>query len=278
MPRIEVDKYLCVGCERCVLSCPNRLFHVEGAKNIPEPIPDAGEKCISCYHCVAICPVRGISVGNVSGRQCEPIPTDAVPRFEHIATLLRSRRSIRRFSAKPLDERTLEQMLDVVRWAPTARNLLPVKWVVVNGRDKMRELGSLTAEWMRTVEGGLGLAQAWDDGVDHLLRGAPCLAVAYTEEDALWPEVDCTIAVETLDLSAAAMRIGACWAGYFIQAARHSQPINRWLGLSETQTVQAALMLGYTDIEIYGHIPVRPELDVRYIRGTAKNSQSEPRP
>lgn len=264
MPGIQIDKYQCIKCGRCEAVCPNRLFKQDGPRNFPETVPQCETRCISCYHCVAICPVQCITVGSVSGRKCDSIIKEDFPRFDQVAMLVRARRSVRQFSSKPLDKRLIERLLDVLRWAPTARNLLPVKWLVVNGPEKTHELGGLIADWIRTLEGWHELIRAWDAGVDVILRGAPCLIVAYTDKDAMWPEIDSTIAVETLDLCATAMRLGACWAGYFIRAAQNEPTIRDWLGLSETQTVQAALLLGHTDVEVYSKIPYRPELDVTY--------------
>jgi nitroreductase len=176
------------------------------------------------------------------------------------------RRSIRQYDTKPLDEKVIAQLMDIVRWAPTARNGLPVKWIVVNGREKVHELAGLIVEWLRPIKGMESLAEAWDGGGDPILRGAPCLVVAYTEESALWPIVDTAIAVETLDLCATAMRLGSCWAGYFVRAAQSEPAINRWLGLTEKQTVHGGLMIGHINNEVYRRIPHRPELDLRWIR------------
>lgn len=265
MPAVVLDSYQCIQCGCCVAVCPNALFEAESPQATPRPVEGADQRCISCHHCVAICPVGCITVGTVDANRCDPVPKESVPRFEHIETLVRTRRSIRRFLDKPVERAVLDQLLDVVRWAPTARNLLPVRWLVINDRDTMRDVGNLMADWARTTDWGPPLADAWDHGVDHFLRGAPCLAVAYTGADAVWGPIDATIAVETLDLCAVAKRLGACWAGFFIIAAQNHEPLRRRLALEDGQTVQGGLMLGYTDIEIYPRIPYRPELDVRFL-------------
>jgi len=266
MKKIVVDKYVCARCGQCVLTCPSRLFTRDSVKDYPSVVEGAGEICISCHHCVAVCPGGGIRVDDVGAKDCEPLTKEMVPRFDHIANLIRMRRSIRRYSDKPLDEQVIAQVLNVVRWSPTAKNGLPVKWIVVNGYEKVHELAALIIEWMRPNEALKSLVDAWDAGNDPVLRGAPCLIVVYTDESAMWPVVDCALAVGTLDLCAAAMRLGSCWAGFFTRAAQNDPAINRWLGLTDNQTVQGGLMLGHIDNEVYRRIPHRPELDLRWIK------------
>ncbi len=264
--KIVVDKYLCVRCGQCVLTCPSRLFVRETSKDYPSVVSGAAEICISCNHCVAACPVGAISIGGIGAKACESFVKESIPRFDHIATLARMRRSIRRFASKPLDEKVIAQLMDVVRWAPSAKNGLPIRWVVVQGTEKVHELAGLVIDWMRTVKGLESVVAAWDGGYDPVLREAPCLIIGYTEKSALWPEVDTAIAIETLDLCAAAMRLGSCWAGFFIRAAQSDPAINRWLGLTDKQTVHGGLMIGHINNEVYQRVPYRPELDLRWIR------------
>ena len=263
---IQLDRYQCARCGQCVLACPGQLFLRKNHSECPVIIPNAAELCIRCGHCVAGCPVGAISVGSLGVDACQTVPRESIPRFEHISTLVRMRRSIRRFDEKPLEIAKLESLLDVVRWAPSARNEQPLKWIVVRHREKMVELGSLIANAMRGKEHYTRQVEAWDDGNDMILRGAPTLAIAYTDSDAIFPEVDCTIAMETLDLCAAAMRLGSCWAGYFIRAAQEHPAINGWLGLKKTEKVQAALLLGYPGQEVYKRIPFRKELEIKWIQ------------
>ena len=266
MPTISVDKYASIQCGRCVLVCPGSLLAQKSPKHYPEPIPDADSHCIACGHCVAICPVDAMEIGSLSGRDCEPLAKETAPRFEHIATLVRGRRSVRRFVPEPVDPQQIEQLIDVVRWAPTARNALPVRWTVVHSPETVRELAGLVVEFFRRADTLPELVAAWDAGYDGVLRDAPCLVIASAGKDALWPEVDCTIAVETLDLCATAMRLGACWAGYFIRAAAQEPTIAQRLGFEDGERVYAALMIGRPlEAEVYSRAPYRPQPSVRWI-------------
>ncbi|GHT17220.1 nitroreductase [Planctomycetales bacterium] len=269
MEKIIIDKYLCVRCGQCVAVCPNNLLYRRTTNDYPSVAAEAETTCIKCNHCVAVCPVGAVAVDGIDAAACTKITRESFPRFEHIETLVRTRRSIRRYSDQQFEDRTVEQLLDVVRWAPSAKNGLPVKWIAINSRKKVRELGGLVIDWVKTLPNMERLIKSWDEGNDPIFRGAPCVIAAYTDNAAYWPAADAVIAVETLDLCAAAKRLGSCWAGFFVQAAQSAAAktdINRWLGLSENETVQGGLMIGYVGDAAYQRIPHRPQISLRWIR------------
>jgi nitroreductase/NAD-dependent dihydropyrimidine dehydrogenase PreA subunit len=269
MEKITIDKYLCVRCGQCVAVCPGQLLHRQTINDYPSVAAGAETACIKCNHCVAVCPVGAVAVDGIDAAACVRFTKESIPRFEHIETLIRMRRSVRRYSDQPFEDRVVEQLLNVVRWAPSAKNGLPVKWIAINNREKVRELGCLVIDWVRTLPNMEQLVESWDKGKDPIFRGAPCVIAAYTDKTAYWPSADAVIAVETLDLCAAAMRLGSCWAGFFVQAAQSAAAkaaINRWLGLSEDETVHGGLMIGHVGDTAYRRIPYRPEVSLRWIR------------
>lgn len=261
---ITIDAQRCTQCGNCLQSC-NAMLIQPTESGVPQPIDQAGDFCISCGHCVAACEFGAVSVDAITPDN-SPL-YDGVPSssFEQFDRLARTRRSIRHFKKQPVERAKIEQLLDTARWAPSARNLLPVKWLVVNNPDTVRELASLVVDWFRPVETFHHITKMWDMGVDVVHRGAPCLLIAYTDPDAMWGDIDATIAVETLDLGATAMGLGACWAGFFIVGARNNPKINERLGLPGDRTIRAALMLGEVGDESYSRVPFRPEVDVRWV-------------
>lgn len=54
--------------------------------------------------------------------------------------LIRSRRSVRRFTPEPIPEAVLIRMVDAARLAPSGANLQPLKYLVVTAPDLKKEL------------------------------------------------------------------------------------------------------------------------------------------
>jgi nitroreductase/Pyruvate/2-oxoacid:ferredoxin oxidoreductase delta subunit len=269
MQKITLDRSLCLRCGQCTLVCPNHILQRQTNSDCPAYIGGGEEICIACHHCVAACPGGALTIGNIGRSDCLEYDKTTAVRFEHIAHLARSRRSIRRYSDKPLEERTIEQLLDVARWAPTAKNGLPLKWVIINSAAKVRELAGVVVDCIKKHPNTERLVKIWNEGSDPVFRGAPCVIGAYTDDlTAHWSAVDAAIAVGTLDLCSAAMRLGTCWAGIFVRAAQSADKpiINQWLGLKETETIHGGLMIGHIGGEVYQRIPYRPEAPKIWIR------------
>ncbi|UCF57265.1 MAG: nitroreductase family protein, partial [Deltaproteobacteria bacterium] len=72
---------------------------------------------------------------------------------------IKSRRSIRKFTADDVDDQTLNQIIEMGTWAPSGLNNQPWKFVIVRNQDLRMELSRQTR-------------------YAHIIRGAPvCIAV-----------------------------------------------------------------------------------------------------
>lgn len=116
-----------------------------------------------------------------------------------------SRRSIRRFTAEQVSEDQIKLLLEAAMAAPTAINLQPWHFVVVDDPDKLADLrkllpfGKMQAPLAICVCGNLG-------------------SVKKLVTERFWVQ-DCSAATENLLLAANALGLGAVWCGV--------HPINR---------------------------------------------------
>lgn len=269
---IDSDK-----CKRdgiCVEECPIGILKMKDANSPPAPLPFAEKVCLRCGHCVAVCPHGAFSLEGMMTDDCQPLDRKLLPSFEQFEHLARARRSIRVYKDKPVPNEELARLINVARYAPTGKNTQKVSWLVVNGRDKIRRLAELSIDWMQQLIaakdpmaaafGMAGVVRAWEAGKDGVLRDAPALVIAMGPQDYAGAGVDCAIAITTLELAASAAGMGGCWAGFFVIAANHWQPIKDELQLPEGLAPLGALMIGYPKFR-YFRLPERNPARITYL-------------
>ncbi len=271
MPLFTVDPSKCRRDGACVAECPRLLLEMSSETGVPVPVVGADDLCIDCGHCVAVCPhgaltLRSMSPGDLPGIQA----TWWVPPAD-LVTHLKARRSIRAFAHREVPPSTLEQLLDVARYAPTASNRQNVNWLVVQRPTEVHRLAGLVIDWIRQrVEAGEPAAlagrsdrmlDAWDRDIDYVCRGAPHLVIAHGPSE--WGLTDGAIALSYLEVLAPSFGLGACWAGYLTGASNNYEPLKRVLALPDGHVVAGALMLGYP-VHRFHRIPNRQPLRVQW--------------
>jgi nitroreductase len=191
---------------------------------------------------------------------------------EQVTHFLRARRSVRTYAPQPVQRDVLAGVLDVARFAPSASNRQPVRWLVVYEASEVRRLAGLVVDWMRA---GLSaqteairrnnkrLISFWDSGLDVICRGAPHLIVVYGPDSLPVAATDCAIALTYLELAAPSFGLGACWAGFFTAAARQWPPLQETLALPEGCSVCGAMMIGHPRYR-YHRLPLRNDAQITW--------------
>ncbi|MFC1453236.1 nitroreductase family protein [Verrucomicrobiota bacterium] len=118
--------------------------------------------------------------------------------------VVKTRRSVRRYSQDPIPDDVLRRVLEGARMAPSANNVQPWHFIVVRGEAKRRELAELA-------------------GGQSFVGDAPvvivCCGKRYTDRYSWIGDnmylVDCTIAIDHLTLTARNEGLGTCWIGAF---------------------------------------------------------------
>jgi len=266
MITIEVNKKTCKGDGKCVEVCPRHILKMNEKERVPEFIPGGGQMCINCGHCFAICPPGSIKLSIMSVENSIKLEQSKLPGAEQVELLLKGRRSIRLYKDEPVAKESIEKLLDIARYAPSGINRQPVCWAVIMGKDKVHELGDLTAKWMEELLKAKSpmaeslnfgrLVESWNKGEDMICRSAPCIVIAYgLKDDPMVPQ-SCTIAGTYLELAAFGFGLGACWAGYVNMAINMSESVRKFTGLSPRAIVGAVMMIGHSKYR-YSRIPAR---------------------
>ncbi|MCX7683609.1 MAG: nitroreductase family protein [Anaerolineae bacterium] len=145
---------------------------------------------------------------------------------EFIQTIF-ARRSIRKYTDRPVSKEDIRTLLEAAMAAPSASNRKPWRFIVVTER--------------RTLD---ALAEAHPYG--KMLYEAPlCISVCgdLTEMEQFWVQ-DCSAATENLLLAATALGLGAVWLGVYPNQERVAA-VRAILGLPETVTPLNLISIGY---------------------------------
>lgn len=271
MPHITIAPDKCTGDGLCVLACPRGLFELRDGKAVV--LPEAVEICIGCGHCVAVCPAAAVSLRDMNPDDCEYIEPGMRLFPDTVEQFLMTRRSCRAFKDDPVAKETLEEIMDLTRWAPSAVNRQPVEWIFFQKREDVRKVAEAVVEWARDAAANLApgpnrdrlvkLVHGWQLGKDHVCRGAPHLVLAHAPAGVPLMAQDVTCAVMYLELGVHAHRLGACWAGFVMLAAKQSSALQDLLNLPDGHELYGGLMLGHPRYR-FRRIPLRFEAQVEW--------------
>lgn len=141
---------------------------------------------------------------------------------------IRSRRSIRRYRARPVEEEKLKLVLEAGRLAPSAGNRQEWRYVVVKDRETRRRLMEAADGQGFVAEAPVVIAAcAQADG--HVMR---CGQLSYP--------IDVAISVDHMTLKAVEEGLGTCWIGAFDETK-----VKEILGIPAPIRVVELLTLGY---------------------------------
>ena len=146
---------------------------------------------------------------------------------------LRTLRSVRRFTDRPVPQAALDDLLAVARWSGSASNRQPWAFVVVRDRETLRRLSEL-------------------DGYVGHLAGAALANVLFLDCDPERVEqetFDEGVLSQRLQLAAKAHGLGSA-IGWFHGEGR--QTAKEILGIPPERLVRTALSFGYEDVGAEG--------------------------
>lgn len=163
-----------------------------------------------------------------------------------IVEAIKNRRSIRRYKTTPLDDKTIELILEAARWAPSWSNRQCWRFIVVRNSEVKAELASTTLRETNAAR--------------EALRNAPVVIVAcaelkqsgfsrdtgqpVTDKGDYWFMFDVALAMQNLMLAAHSLGLGTVIVGSF--DAKRAAAI---LGVPQGFCVVTMTPLGYPDQE-----------------------------
>ena len=272
MLQFEIDDEKCFRCGMCAEDCPARIIVMS---DLPIIAAENEGACYRCQHCLTICPTGAVSILGRRPEDSRPLAAN-FPAPEQLETLIRGRRSVRRYRDENLDPALLQQLLDVAWQAPTGINSRQVRFTVIDDRDRMaafrRETYVTLGEVVRAgalPEGREFFAdflRLWEEkGVDVLFRGAPHLLVASAPRHCPTPLPDCLIALAYFELYAQSQGVGTVWDGLAKWTLDDLAPVLRErLGIPADHLVGYAMAFGPPAVSYRRTVQHTPAQIVRF--------------
>ncbi len=291
MPVIAIDANVCKRDGLCAMACALGIFRQEEKGAVPEIART--EMCIGCGHCVAICPHGAISHDAYPEGSVGPIHSERLPAYDQVLELIRSRRSKRLFKDTPVEKDVIEKVLEAARFAPSGHNEQPTEFIVVQEKNALHTIGTLTVEALgkmmkpfrspigRTIMGFVigrrraavyarlapemdGVASIFKSGTDIILNDAPVLILFCADSAGGFPSVNTNLALQNATLAAEALGLGCFYGGFVVVACARDRSIAKFLSLPDTHGIYGALALGYPRLK-FDKWPERNPAKVKWV-------------
>jgi nitroreductase len=146
----------------------------------------------------------------------------------NIFELIKTRKSVRKYLDKPVEEDKLNQILEAAHLAPSASNRQEWRFVVVQDKDTREKLAVAAGSQTFVGEAPVVLVACAETDGKIMHCGLPC------------HPIDVAIALDHITLCAVELGLGTCWIGHF-----DPQQVKKILNIPDEIVVVELMPLGY---------------------------------
>lgn len=273
---IGINRETCIKCGRCTKVCPAYILTQDKPKDgIGIQYP---ETCIKCGHCVAACPAGAVEHSVFPPEKVHKTDRALLPSPEQVMMLIKSRRSNRAFTDKPVPEAMLTQILEAAHRAPTASNMQQISFTVVTDPEKLRAISELTIGTFMSIVRKLKnplvkpiakifmpdvykmiprfekMEQAFAGGKDLVLRDATAVIFIHAPKSNRFGCEDSNLAYQNASLMAESLGVSQFYTGFVYTAIKQdkTQAINKLLGIDGQ--IHAGMALGIPEFSFPNYI------------------------
>ncbi len=316
--RFEYEADQCTHCKACVQTCPTSCLQWNEEEKTPYATGLSGIElaCIGCNNCEAVCPANCIRMRGEykvlkgryktpeekSGDMTLPCPfgqSDRNRNFEEIEKdltqtekIIYRRRSVRLFKDKPLSKELIHRLIEAARFAPSAGNGQPCKFLVVTNREVNRKIDQKCAKilklinwlyagqnrWRKILIAILSAISAnkWDQRPIaamekiHMTNGsitfdAPAVIHVLKDKRGIsHPDVDAAISAHNIILAAHSIGLGTCYIGFIASTVAFVPAVKKILKIKYPYEIVTSICVGYPKLKY--NIPVpRAQVPVEWI-------------
>jgi nitroreductase len=155
---------------------------------------------------------------------------------------IKSRRSIRKYIDKEIEEKKLVQILESGRLAPSGSNTQPWHFIVIKSKENKDKVAKVSHDqkWMATAPVQIVCVADVRSRTDANVE--ICVDENSKEEEVKQIIRDTAISVEHMSLTATELGLGTCWVAWFTQ--EEFRPV---LNIPDDKYVLCVLTIGYAD-------------------------------
>ena len=286
---MKADPEKCTSCGLCIKNCPFKCWEM-GEDEIPKM--KSHYICFSCFNCMVACPTDAVSIVQTFSVKGAFFDTDFPPtklpldpkdaqgqpdQWTEVERLIMNRRSVRNFKKTPVPEPLIRRVLEAGRFAPSAGNNQPWKFVVVTDPQFISQLevechkvweelyhkytddkqvASLvkdtpTAVFDPRVSYGLGCVARKELPV---FFKAPVVIFVGSHSKMADPEIHIGITAQNMSLTAKSLGLGVCLSG-FGRGINFVTEIRAKLGYEAPWIVHTTLCMGHPKFKQEGIVP-----------------------
>jgi len=270
---MKIDYSKCKSCRLCINVCPSKILDID--ENNKTFFRDERKHiCLECGHCMAICSTQAITVNSMTyENNFEVIPKNTI-NYSQFHNFLKTRRSVREFKNKPVEDEKLQQIIDAVSTAPFGTQNDGVQISVVTNKELISESIPLMADfydklvkWFKNpmmrfiIKKKVG-KETYNTISNHLMpmaklghysaktynaitRDAPAILIFHAKPDAEEHTEDAHICNTIAMLSAHSIGLGATIIGLIGPAVNKSAELKKMYKIPEKNEVITSLIVGY---------------------------------
>lgn len=119
--------------------------------------------------------------------------------MDNILEIIKSRRSIRNYKKEKIKDEDILKILEAGRWAPSASNNQPWRFIVVKDQELIKKIGDACK--ILTI--------------NSFVENSPLIVIIYSEKKHRWVDLDCGMCAQNMMLEAHSLGIGSCFIGAY---------------------------------------------------------------
>lgn len=313
---MKADEDKCNQCGLCMENCPFRAWEKNEAGL---PVMKDPHECFSCYNCMVACPNDAISIVEPYHVDSGFWETDSRPlpavmplepkdefgnptKWNAIEEAIFNRRSVRNYKDKPVPDHLIQRVLEAGRFAPSAGNCQPWKFIVITDKALIKEMDQVTTNLLTFMYNGY----IDDKGVKNLVPmiegpplsvagvdprvilggmgtivknkeppslNAPAVIILLGDERSIAsPDLNVGICGMAMNMVANTIGIKCCWNGFMAAGINFFQPLKKKLGVKNPWRAITSICLGYPRFKQEGIVP-REYRPVTWFRAGAEGPE-----